>query len=99
MIAVKRLCANVLACNSGAADGQVHPGCAARIPEELHIAALLRCGKAETHCFRGDSEPVALGGMWEIWWSDGETLRTSATLTTEANSSLALDPGSDAGDH
>jgi hypothetical protein len=24
---------------------------ARRIPEELHIAALFRCGKAETHCF------------------------------------------------
>jgi hypothetical protein len=35
-------------------------------------------------------EPVALGGMWEAWWSDGETLRTFATLTTKANPTLAL---------
>jgi putative SOS response-associated peptidase YedK len=28
--------------------------------------------------------------MWEAWRSDGETLRTFATLTTEANLSLAL---------
>src|SRR5690242_18528607 len=28
--------------------------------------------------------------MWESWGSDGETLQTFATLTTEANPSLAL---------
>ena len=39
---------------------------------------------------RNDDEPVALGGMWESWRSDGETLRTFATLTTEANPTLAL---------
>ena len=33
---------------------------------------------------------VALGGMWETWRSGDETLRTFATLTTEANPSLGL---------
>jgi putative SOS response-associated peptidase YedK len=47
-------------------------------------------GKTPFAIARGDGEPVALGGRWEAWRSDGETLRTFATLTTEANSSLAL---------
>jgi putative SOS response-associated peptidase YedK len=35
--------------------------------------------------------PFALGGMWEEWQSpEGETLRTFATLTTDANPPLAL---------
>ena len=28
--------------------------------------------------------------MWEVWRSEGETLQTFTTLTTEANSTLAL---------
>jgi putative SOS response-associated peptidase YedK len=47
-------------------------------------------GKTPFAIARNDGEPVALGGMWEIWRSDGEALRTFATLTTEANPSLAL---------
>jgi putative SOS response-associated peptidase YedK len=39
---------------------------------------------------RNDGEAVVLGGMWEVWRSDGERLRTSATLTTGANPTLAL---------
>jgi putative SOS response-associated peptidase YedK len=40
---------------------------------------------------RKDGEPVALGGMWEEWRSpEGETLRTFATLTTDANPPLSL---------
>ena len=38
-----------------------------------------------------DGEPLAFGGVWEEWRSpDGETLRTFATMTTEANPELAL---------
>ena len=47
-------------------------------------------GKTPFAIARNDGEPVALGGMWEAWQSDGEALRTFATLTTEANPSLAL---------
>jgi putative SOS response-associated peptidase YedK len=47
-------------------------------------------GKKPFAIVRNDGEPVALGGMWETWQSGGETLRTFATLTTEANPSLAL---------
>jgi putative SOS response-associated peptidase YedK len=47
-------------------------------------------GKTPFAIARNDGEPVALGGMWEAWRSDGETLRTFATLTTEANPALAL---------
>ena len=47
-------------------------------------------GKTPFAIARSDGEPVALGGMWEAWRSDGETLRTFATLTTEANRTLAL---------
>lgn len=36
-------------------------------------------------------ELLAFGGVWEEWHSpDGETLRTFATMTTEANPELAL---------
>ena len=38
-----------------------------------------------------DGEPIAFGGVWDEWHSpDGETLRTFATMTTEANAELAL---------
>jgi putative SOS response-associated peptidase YedK len=48
-------------------------------------------GKTPFAIARQDDEPVALGGMWEEWRSpDGETLRTFATLTTDANSPLSL---------
>jgi putative SOS response-associated peptidase YedK len=47
-------------------------------------------GKTPFAIARNDGKPVALGGMWETWQSGGETLRTFATLTTEANPSLAL---------
>ena len=48
-------------------------------------------GKTPFAIARNDGEPVALGGMWEVWRSPGgETLRTFATLTTEANPTLAL---------
>jgi putative SOS response-associated peptidase YedK len=50
-------------------------------------------GKTPFAIARHDGEPVALGGMWEAWRSDGETLRTFATLTTEANPTLALIQG------
>ena len=42
-------------------------------------------GKTPFAIARNDGEPVALGGMWETWQSGGETLRTFATLTTDAN--------------
>jgi putative SOS response-associated peptidase YedK len=48
-------------------------------------------GKTPFAIARNDGEPVALGGMWEEWRSpEGETLRTFATLTTDANPTLAL---------
>jgi putative SOS response-associated peptidase YedK len=47
-------------------------------------------GKTPFAIARNDGEPVALGGMWETWQSGGETLRTFAMLTTDANPSLAL---------
>jgi putative SOS response-associated peptidase YedK len=48
-------------------------------------------GKTPFAIARSDGEPVALGGMWEVWRSpEGETLRTFATLTTDANPTLAL---------
>jgi putative SOS response-associated peptidase YedK len=48
-------------------------------------------GKTPFAIARTDGEPVALGGMWEEWQSpEGETLRTFATLTTNANPPLAL---------
>jgi putative SOS response-associated peptidase YedK len=43
-------------------------------------------GKTPFAIARADGEPVAFGGVWEEWRSpDGETLRTFATMTTEAN--------------
>jgi putative SOS response-associated peptidase YedK len=48
-------------------------------------------GKMPFAIARKDDKPIAFGGMWEEWHSpDGETLRTFATLTTEANPELAL---------
>jgi putative SOS response-associated peptidase YedK len=47
-------------------------------------------GKTPFAIARRDGELVALGGMWEEWRSNGETLRTFATLTTDANPSLSL---------
>ena len=48
-------------------------------------------GKTPFAIARRDGEPVALGGMWEEWHSpEGETLRTFATLTTDANPPLSL---------
>jgi putative SOS response-associated peptidase YedK len=39
---------------------------------------------------RVDGDPVAFGGIWEEWRSpDGETLRTFATITTDANRPLS----------
>ena len=47
-------------------------------------------GKTPFAIARHDGAPVALGGMWEEWQADGETLRTFATLTTDANPPLSL---------
>jgi putative SOS response-associated peptidase YedK len=47
-------------------------------------------GKRPFAIARGDGEPVALGGMWETWRSEGETLRSFATLTTDANPPLSF---------
>jgi putative SOS response-associated peptidase YedK len=39
---------------------------------------------------RVDGDPVAFGGIWEMWKSpDGELLQTFATITTDANRKLA----------
>jgi putative SOS response-associated peptidase YedK len=47
-------------------------------------------GKTPFAIARMDGEPVAFGGMWEEWHSpEGETLRTFATITTEANPKLS----------
>lgn len=48
-------------------------------------------GKTPFAIARADGEPVAFGGMWEEWRSpDGETLRTFATMTTDALPPLSL---------
>lgn len=47
-------------------------------------------GKTPFAIARRDGEPVALGGMWEEWRTNSETLRTFATLTTDATPSLSL---------
>jgi putative SOS response-associated peptidase YedK len=47
-------------------------------------------GKTPFAIARRDAAPVALGGMWEEWRLHGETLRTFATLTTDANPPLSL---------
>jgi putative SOS response-associated peptidase YedK len=51
-------------------------------------------GKVPFAVARVDGDPVAFGGIWEEWSSpDGETLRTFATITTDANQQLfAIQP-------
>jgi putative SOS response-associated peptidase YedK len=47
-------------------------------------------GKTPFAVARVDGDPVAFAGIWEEWQSpEGETLRTFATMTTEANRQLA----------
>ena len=47
-------------------------------------------GKTPFAVARVDGEPVAFGGIWEHWRSsNGETLQTFATITTDANALLA----------
>ena len=46
-------------------------------------------GKQPFAIARTDAQPMALAGLWEGWRSpDGETLRTFAIVTTDANMSL-----------
>jgi putative SOS response-associated peptidase YedK len=48
-------------------------------------------GKTPFAIARKDGEPIAFAGVWEEWRSpDGETLRTFATMTIDANPELAL---------
>jgi putative SOS response-associated peptidase YedK len=48
-------------------------------------------GKVPFAVARQDGDPVAFGGIWEEWESPAdETLRTFATITTEANLQLAM---------
>jgi putative SOS response-associated peptidase YedK len=48
-------------------------------------------GKTPFAIARKDGEPVVFGGMWEEWRSsDGERLRTFATMTIDANPPLSL---------
>jgi putative SOS response-associated peptidase YedK len=47
-------------------------------------------GKVPFAVARVDGDPVAFGGIWEQWRSPGgETLRTFATITTDANRQLS----------
>ena len=47
-------------------------------------------GKVPFAVARVDGDPVAFGGIWEEWRSpEGETLRTFATITTDANRQLS----------
>jgi putative SOS response-associated peptidase YedK len=47
-------------------------------------------GKVPFAVARVDGDPVAFGGIWEEWRSPaGETLRTFATITTDANRQLS----------
>jgi putative SOS response-associated peptidase YedK len=47
-------------------------------------------GKTPFAVGRVDGSPVAFGGIWEEWRSpEGETLRTFATITTDANRQLS----------
>ena len=47
-------------------------------------------GKTPFALARIDGDPVAFGGIWEVWKSpDGEILRTFATITTDANRQLS----------
>jgi putative SOS response-associated peptidase YedK len=48
-------------------------------------------GKTPFAIARKDGDPVVFGGMWEEWRSsDGERLRTFATMTIDANPPLSL---------
>jgi putative SOS response-associated peptidase YedK len=47
-------------------------------------------GKTPFAVARTDGDPVTFAGIWEEWHSpEGETVRTFATMTTEANRLLA----------
>src|SRR5580704_8317931 len=47
-------------------------------------------GKTPFAVARVDGDPVVFAGIWEAWQSpEGETLRTFATITTDANHKLA----------
>jgi putative SOS response-associated peptidase YedK len=47
-------------------------------------------GKTPFAVARIDGDPVAFGGIWEVWKSpDGEILQTFATITTDANRQLS----------
>jgi putative SOS response-associated peptidase YedK len=47
-------------------------------------------GKTPFAVARIDGDPVAFGGIWEVWKSpDGEILQTFATITTDANQQLS----------
>jgi putative SOS response-associated peptidase YedK len=47
-------------------------------------------GKTPLAVARVDGDPVAFGGIWEVWKSpDGEILQTFATSTTDANRQLS----------
>jgi hypothetical protein len=47
-------------------------------------------GKTPFAIARQDGEPVALGGMWKEWRSEGETLRTFATRQCRAASACRI---------
>jgi putative SOS response-associated peptidase YedK len=47
-------------------------------------------GKTPFAVARVDGDPVAFGGIWEVWKSpEGEILQTFATITTDANRQLS----------
>ena len=47
-------------------------------------------GKTPFAVARIDGDPVAFGGIWEVWKSpDGEVLQTFATITADANRQLS----------
>jgi len=47
-------------------------------------------GKVPFAVARRDGNPVAFAGIWEKWvWPEGEHILTFATITTEANQTLA----------
>lgn len=49
-----------------------------------------RGAKVPYYIRAADGEPLALGGLWEVWHdAEGRALRTCAIITTEANSALA----------
>jgi putative SOS response-associated peptidase YedK len=52
-------------------------------------------GKAPLAVGGLDGDPIAFEGIWEAWIaSDGETLQTFSTITTEANRQLStIQPG------